>query len=345
MLWFTMATAVPVFLLTFAGLFGGVWAIVALLYLTLVVFTMDRLIQYASTDKDTHQEFPGSTTLCVFLGLTHLLLIPVVVLALSGHTGLNNWEKLACYVLFGQYFGQVSNANAHELIHRSNAWLRRLGVAVYASIFFGHHASAHTKVHHTWVGSRRDPNTARFGESVYRFWPRAWWGSFVAGLQAENQLRSRSKVPLKVWSHPYLTYAAISATSLAVSFALAGWMGALSILAVSLYATLQHLASDYIQHYGLVRRRLANGKLEPVGAQHSWNAPQVFSAAMMLNVPRHSDHHLNPSRPYPNLRIEEQRMPILPKSLPAMGVISLWPPLWRAMMDERVIAVNGGSVR
>ena len=31
MLWFTMATAVPVFLLTLAGLFGGVWAIVALL--------------------------------------------------------------------------------------------------------------------------------------------------------------------------------------------------------------------------------------------------------------------------------------------------------------------------
>ena len=62
---------------------------------------------------------------------------------------------------------------------------------------------------------------------------------------------------------------------------------------------------------------------------------------MMLNVPRHSDHHLNPNRPYPNLRIEEDRMPILPKSLPVMGIIALWPPLWRSMMDERVAAVNG----
>ena len=136
-------------------------------------------------------------------------------------------------------------------------------------------------------------------------------------------------------------YAVGTALTVLVAFLLAGWPGVASLIAVSLYATLQHLASDYIQHYGLQRRKLANGKLEPVGAQHSWNAPQVFSAAMMLNVPRHSDHHLNPTRPYPNLRIEEDRMPILPRSLPVMGIIALWPPLWRSLMDERVAAVNG----
>ena len=341
MLWFTLATAVPVFLLTPAGVFGGAWTIAALLYLPVLVFIMDRLIQYAATDKDTHEEFPASTALCVFLGLSHMGLIVVAVLALSGVTGLNIWERLACFVLFGQYFGQVSNANAHELIHRGSRWLNRLGVAIYSTIFFGHHASAHTKVHHTWVGSLRDPNTARLGESVYRFWPRAWFGSFVAGLKAENAMRSRRKTPEPAWTHPYVWYAVGTALTILVAFLLAGWPGVASLIAVSLYATLQHLASDYIQHYGLQRRKLANGKLEPVGAQHSWNAPQVFSAAMMLNVPRHSDHHLNPTRPYPNLRIEEDRMPILPRSLPVMGIIALWPPLWRSLMDERVAAVNG----
>ena len=345
MIWFTLATAVPVFLLALAGLFGGVWAIAALLYLTGFVFVMDRLIQYAATDKDTHEEFPASTALCIFLGLTHLGLIIVAILALSGETGLLLWERLACFVLFGQYFGQVSNANAHELIHRGSRWLNRLGIAVYASIFFGHHASAHTKVHHTWVGSARDPNTARLGETVYHFWPRAWAGSFMAGLRAENAMRARKKTPEPIWTHPYLWYAIGSTLSVSVAILLAGWAGVLSLLAVSLYATLQHLASDYIQHYGLKRRKLASGKLEPVGAHHSWNAPQVFSAAMMLNVPRHSDHHLNPTRPYPMLRIEEERMPILPRSLPVMGIISLWPPLWRRMMDPLVEEVRAGAKR
>lgn len=345
MLWFTLATAVPVFLLTLAGAFGGVWAVVALLYLTLFVFTMDRLIEYAATDIDTHEEFPASTFLCIFLGFSHLFLILVSVLALSGATGLNIWERLACFILFGQYFGQVSNANAHELIHRGSRWLNWLGIAVYSSIFFGHHASAHPKVHHTWVGSARDPNSARLGESVYRFWPRAFFGSFIAGYQAENKLRARRKDRSPAWTHPYVWYFAGTLATVIVAYALAGGAGILSLVAVSLYATLQHLASDYIQHYGLRRRRLASGKLEPVGAQHSWNAPQVFSSAMMLNVPRHSDHHLNPTRPYPNLRIEEDRMPILPRSLPVMGIISLCPPLWRHMMDWRVAEVNGGSKR
>jgi alkane 1-monooxygenase len=341
MLWFTLATAVPVFLLALAGFLGGVWAIVAVLYLTAFVFIMDRLIEYAATDKATHEEFPASTALCIFLGFTHLILIVIAILALSGETGLNIWERLACFILFGQYFGQVSNANAHELIHRGSRWLNRLGIALYSSIFFGHHASAHTKVHHTWVGSLRDPNTARLGESVFRFWPRAWFGSFMAGLRAENAMRARAKTPSPKWTHPYVWYGIGTLTTLIVAFLLAGWAGIGALVAVSLYATLQHLASDYIQHYGLKRRKLANGKLEPVGAQHSWNSPQVFSSAMMLNVPRHSDHHLNPNRPYPNLRIEEDRMPILPKSLPVMGIIALWPPLWRHMMDERVAAVNG----
>ncbi len=40
---------------------------------------------------------------------------------------------------------------------------------------------------------------------------------------------------------------------------------------------------------------------EPAGPAHSWNAPQWYSSAMMLNAPRHSDHHENPMRAFPAL--------------------------------------------
>ena len=100
-----------------------------------------------------------------------------------------------------------------------------------------------------------------------------------------------------------------------------------------------------MQHYGL-RRKISEtdadgGKPEPVRAAHSWNSPQLWSSAMMLNAPRHSDHHQHPMRPYPALTLDS-RMPVLPHALPVMAVIALWPPLWRRVMDPRVEALNRG---
>jgi alkane 1-monooxygenase len=71
---------------------------------------------------------------------------------------------------------------------------------------------------------------------------------------------------------------------------------------------------------------------ERAGPQHSWNAPQWFSSAMMLNAPRHSDHHLHPGRPFPALRLDPADMPVLPHSMPVMATLALAPPLWRRAM-------------
>jgi alkane 1-monooxygenase len=101
------------------------------------------------------------------------------------------------------------------------------------------------------------------------------------------------------------------------------------------YAQIQILLSDYVQHYGLHRAHTSQGRLEPVGPHHSWNAPHVMSAAMTLNAPRHSDHHVTPHRPYPALQLDRATMPVLPHSLPVMAVLALVPPLWRRVMDRR----------
>jgi alkane 1-monooxygenase len=58
---------------------------------------------------------------------------------------------------------------------------------------------------------------------------------------------------------------------------------------------------------------------------------------MMLNAPRHSDHHINPARPFPVLTLIPGQMPMLPHSLPVMAVLALVPPLWRRLMDKRAL--------
>ncbi|MBO9398278.1 alkane 1-monooxygenase [Shimia sp. R9_2] len=335
MVWFWIATTIPVVLLALAGMLGGLWAVAALVYMGTLVHVMDRLVRGAAAKAGADGEFPSGLRLSLLLGVLHFPLMAIGVAALAGITDLSHGARICVFIAFGLFFGQVSNANAHELIHKPARLPRLIGMWVYISLLFGHHTSAHTKVHHVWVATNKDPNSARDGESFYHFWPRAWLGSFRAGLRAETDMRARAKGRAK-GMHPYVAYVAGGALMLALAAIYAGPKGAIAYVGLASYSTMQLLLSDYVQHYGLRRAKRANGKPEPVGPQHSWNAPQLYTSALMLNAPRHSDHHMTPTRDYPALRLDRHEMPILPHSLPLMATLALWPRMWRRVMDPRV---------
>lgn len=330
---FSCVTLAPLPLLVAGGLMGGWWILAAFLYMTLITFLLDELVQIVSLPSDPEREFPGSDGLSVVLTLAHFPLIFLASLTVAGQTGLTGWQPIVAFLAFGLFFGQVSNSNAHELIHRPSRGLRTLGHWVFISHQFGHHASAHPKIHHRYVASDLDPNSARKGESFYRFLPKAWLGSFVRGWQVETMLHHRAQNPW--WRHPYVVHVAGGAVFCVLIWVIGGIGGLLGYLALAAYASAQLMLSDYVQHYGLRRETLAEGQLEPLGPQHSWNAPHWFSTYLMLAAPRHSDHHNHPSRPYPALGLTE-KMPTLPRSLPAMGVTALFPHRWRKRMDPLV---------
>ncbi|WP_420860786.1 alkane 1-monooxygenase [Algirhabdus cladophorae] len=331
---FAAATLVPVALLACGALMGGGWLIAACLYLTLFTASLDELIQFASEDAPDGAEFPAADGLSAALALSHFMLWPLAVSAISGANGAANWEQFLALICFGLFFGQVSNSNAHELIHKTNYTMHSLGKWVYISLLFGHHTSAHVYIHHRHVGTRDDPQTARFGESFYRYAVRAWRGSFKQGLIAENRMQRMRYQRLKFSHHPYTHYLLGALVMLGFSLVIGGWAGLAALLALAGYAQTQLLLSDYVQHYGLKRQIMDNGKVEPIGIEHSWNAPHFFSSALMLNAPRHSDHHAHPSKNYASLALPgADEAPMLPRSLPVMAVVALFPPFWRKVMD------------
>lgn len=327
---FAIATLAPVGLLALAAVMGGIWVWAALGYVTLFAATLDRALPYLVPDPPKGAEFPTGARLSEVLGVAHFALLALAGWAtVSG--GLAPVEKAGALVAFGLFFGQISHPNAHELIHRPEQHARALGRWIYISLLFGHHASAHLLVHHVHVASDGDPNSAPRGVGFYRFAARAWIGSFRAGLRAETVRRARTSRALSPLSHPYVIYGAGSAVFLWLAHSLFGPWGVAAYLGIAFYAQVQILLADYVQHYGLRRALGENGKPEPVGDAHSWNSRHWFSSAMMLNAPRHSDHHLRPSRPYPGLRLREG-MPMLPHSLPVMAMLALFPPIWRRVM-------------
>lgn len=303
----------------------------SLVYMTVFSYALDMLVRFARRPEDPESEFPAANTLSIALALAHFAVLPMVIYALS-HDTLTGWQKIWLFLAAGQFCGQVSNSNAHELIHRTDTTLRRLGTWVYISVLFGHHASAHPKVHHKYVATDLDPNSAPKGMSFYQFFPRAWIGSLKAGFLAENTQRARGKAR---GAHPYVSYVLGAVLCLCIAALIGGFGGVFAYVLICLYTSAQLMLSDYVQHYGLRRHPRADGKFDPVGPKHAWNSPHWFSSYLLLNAPRHSDHHAHPMTPYVGLELADDD-PLLPRPLPTMATLALCPPLWRRVMDKRV---------
>lgn len=328
---FALAALLPLPLLALGGAQGGAWLWAAFLYMALLTLLLDQLVPL-TTGTAEDAEFPAADLLLVSVALGALALLPLTTWAIAGSTALSAGEKVLLFFATGFWLGQVAHPAAHELIHRPNRSLFRLGAACYVAILFGQHASAHRLVHHRAVATREDPNTAREGESFYRFARRAWIGSFREGARAETALRARGG---QSGPHPYAFYLAGSAAALILATLIAGFPGLLAWTGLALHAQSQILLSDYVQHYGLTRARQANGKVEPVGLGHSWNTAHWFTSAMMLNAPRHSDHHVHPARPFPALRLPDAA-PRLPWPLPLACMLALAPRIWRRAMTPHL---------
>lgn len=326
---FAALAALPGLLAMAGAVRGGVWPWLALIWIGGASQTVDQVLARPLGDAGDQRRFPLSDALLVGLAGLHFLLLVLALAALAdparGPAG-----KVALFLATGLFIGQVSNACAHELIHRPSRWLFRLGAAVYVSMLFGHHASAHRLVHHRHVATGADPNSARLGEGFWHFLPRAWIGAFREGLRAEAARARPGRI------NPYIWYLAGAGACCGAVAGWLGWRGLALYLALCLHAQIQLMLSDYVQHYGLRRRTGPDGRLEPAGPRHSWDAPHPLSGLMLVNAPRHSDHHANPMRPYPSLRLEGEARPMLPFSLPVMATLAMLPPLWRRVMDRRV---------
>lgn len=335
---FAAATLAPLPLVGLGSVTGGAWLWAGLAYMGLLSILLDQILPLVETGAPEDAEFPAADTLLLLLGLLALVL-PVIALLGATNPALGLPEKAALLFTTGLWLGQIGHPTAHELIHRPDRIKVRLGIAVYAWMLIGHHASSHRLVHHRHVATAADPASAPKGRGFWRYLPRASIGGFIEGMKAETRLRRQKP---DAGPHPYLHYALISAAALAIAALVAGPAGIALWLLVAAHAQLQIHLSDYVQHYGLTRATLPDGRPEPVSARHSWNTAHWFSSALLLNAPRHSDHHTHPARPYPALRLPDDA-PRLPWPLPLAAAIAMVPPLWRKRMKPHLARLAQGD--
>ena len=192
-------------------------------------------------------------------------------------------------------------------------------------------------VHHRYVATPRDPVTARYGESFYRFFPRVLYQCFVSELGAEKAMLARKELPATHLSNPFWRYLALQLIFLGLAAFIGGLWGVVLFATQAFWAVFQLELVNYVEHYGLTRKHLGDGKYEHVKPRHSWNASQRASNWLLINLQRHSDHHYKPNRRFPLLQTyAEDEAPQLPYGYPVMTMMALVPPLWRKVMHPRI---------
>ncbi|WP_127562642.1 alkane 1-monooxygenase [Nioella ostreopsis] len=250
---------------------------------------------------------------------------------------LATWEKLLLFYGVGVMSGGIGIVYAHELMHQRNNLERWLGDLLMASVLYSHFRSEHLLVHHIHVGTPRDPVTARYNEGFHRFFWRVLRECPRSAFRAEKAMLARKGRPWHDAANPFWRYWALQGAMIVVVLLIGGWAGlGLFLFQAFIAVTLLEL-TNYIEHYGLTRKHLGNGKYEHVQPRHSWNASHRVSNWLLINLQRHSDHHYKPSRRFPLLQTySEADAPQLPLGYPAMTAIALFPPLWRRHMNPRV---------
>lgn len=325
------------------GALWGSWALLVLPASTWWLFTLlDRL-----TGKE--EENPDPTTPEAALGwyrLITLIWFPVqfgllvwLLWYVPGAAHLGPWEKVAAFFGMGVVSGTIGINYAHELMHQKSRLERWLADLLLATVLYSHFRSEHLRVHHIWVGTPRDPVTARYNEGFHRFFPRVLVQCRRSAWAAEVAMLARKGLPWWNRANPYWRYWALQGGMVALALVLGGWVG-VGLFAVQAFTAVWQLELvNYIEHYGLTRRHLGNGRYEHVLPRHSWNASYKASNWLLINLQRHSDHHYKPDRRFPLLQTYgDDEAPQLPLGYPVMTIAAMIPPLWKWIMNPRVKA-------
>jgi alkane 1-monooxygenase len=252
------------------------------------------------------------------------------------------WHGVLAVIISTGVVGGFCINVGHELGHKREALERILAKLVLAPTGYGHFYVEHNRGHHRDVATPADPASSRLGESIWRFalreLPGAWRRAWV--LEAER-MAGRGRP----WWHPSNDIVQTSLITLCLWSGLIAWLGIVVLpflLLASLWANFQLTSANYIEHYGIARKRLADGRFEPCKPHHSWNSNHIVSNWALFHLQRHSDHHAHATRRYQSLRSFAD-LPQLPTGYFGMFLLAYVPPLWFRVMDRRLLDLVGSD--
>ena len=283
---------VPIMIWT--ALNGGWWVLLPPLATFGLFALLDALLGLDETNQDTDVEESqliwhravvlAWVPVALVLTLWHLWYVPQ-----ASHLGWH--EKIFVFFGVGLVNGATGIVYAHELMHQKNKVERWAGDILMGLVAYGHFRTEHLLVHHRYVDTPRDGVTARYNEHFHAFFLRVIVHGFSSAWRAEKQMLARKNLSAWHSSNPHWRYWGLQLGFLFLALFLGGFWGLCLWLYQALVAIWYLELINYVEHYGLTRKHLGDGKYEHVLPRHSWNSAHMASNWLLINLQRHSDHH------------------------------------------------------
>jgi alkane 1-monooxygenase len=333
-------------LFAFIGIsLGGFYNYLAVIF-TFVFIPVLEIIVKKSDEKYTDEE-KKNRNLDPFFDLLLYLNIPIVF-----GIFFFSLEKLALASSVYDIIGIILSASivmatnginvGHELGHRKSLIARTCSKLLYLPCQYMHFYIEHNFGHHLNVATPEDPATARYKQTVYSFWITSVIRTYVSAWEIQLKLLKVSKRSFFSFKNDMVFYTLFQLSFLVFIYYNFGlYLTLLSIL-MSIVSFLFLETINYVEHYGLLRKKEPSGRYERVKPHHSWNSNHTIGRIVLYELTRHSDHHFKSSKKYQVLESLDE-CPHLPHGYPTSILISLIPPLWFSIMNPLVRTHMGYS--
>lgn len=252
------------------------------------------------------------------------------------------WELAGLVITIGIVNGIGINT-AHELGHKKETLERWLAKLTLAPVAYGHFFVEHNRGHHVRAATPEDAASSRMGESFWAFLPRTVIGSLRSAWELEAQRLSKEGKSVWHWQNHNLQAWSMTVLMFGALTLVFGWSTLVFLIAQAAFGISLLEVVNYLEHYGLLRQKGADGRYERVQPRHSWNSNNIITNLLLYQLQRHSDHHANPTRRYQSLRHFDES-PQLPSGYATLIPIAYVPFLWFRLMDKRVVAHHRGDL-
>jgi alkane 1-monooxygenase len=318
----------------------GVITFVPIIFAFVLIPFLDHLVGLDPKNLlDAEREkFESTFWFDFILQITVLIHVACCILFLwtIGQAQLSGWELTGRVLSMGLMNGVFGINVAHELGHRTNTYHRFLSKILLSTTLFLHFYVEHNRGHHRNVSTNEDPATARFNENIYAFFIRTIPGSYVSAWQIVAKELQRKKQNFWSLRNEMGVYTLVHLCTL---LAIYWWCGGVVVwyfIAASFFGIILLETVNYIEHYGLMRKKVSENRYEDVQAWHSWNSDFIIGRLLLFELTRHSDHHEHPNKPYQLLDSMERSFQ-MPAGYPAMMLLAFLPSAWFAVMNKRIL--------
>lgn len=269
-----------------------------------------------------------------FVALQFVALI-YFLLVMRDANDLKWWQVAARILTMGLLCGTFGINIGHELGHRINKFEQVLAKAALLTSLYMHFKIEHNKGHHKKVATPSDPASARYNEPVYFFYVRTIVFSYLSAWRIANEEMKKKGLPVLHYKNEMLQAHIIQLLFVAGIVLFFGWTVSIYYLCAAFTGIILLETVNYIEHYGLQRREVAEGKYERAMPQHSWNSNHIIGRMMLFELSRHSDHHYLASKKYQLLQHHDDS-PQLPTGYPGSMILSLITPVWFYIMNRKI---------